>query len=445
MPRLAFRFYRSLIVAAILALLATQVAASPYQIDCGNVGDPESDCDEGVGANPINPHKANVTRKVVDLEVFGPAPIEFSRIYQSRTTSFNTPYWDYGRRQTWQHNWNYEMRQLGSKTHDFFDIKVRYPDGRDHNFRAADATGDVLVPPARNGDRLYRWSGGTVGYTLVTAEGREYDFQRIPSPRFRLLEVRDGRGLWWNLTHNGDGQIVRITNAFGDWLELERETAGDYSVLTRIHTSDGREVTYNYVAWEPLETIVLGSVDYPGNATAHYGWVGSDSPTEGRPLLASARDPRYPGAGARIRYEYNYGAEFELPNENGFYNVSGTVKSERNYDTNALIVELSLGGGSDAPILGGDGVEVRRKFAEGRLVESVDGEGNVTTHTYSQDGHGYRISTTDPLGKITLYGRDYAGRITSVTDPIGHTVERSYNAAGFVVSETDPLNCKHFF
>ncbi|MEY2584140.1 MAG: hypothetical protein QOD80_166, partial [Verrucomicrobiota bacterium] len=126
--------------------------------------DDADDCDDA-GANPINPTKANHHREVTDIKTFGPAPITFARNINSRTTDFNDTYWELGARQSWQHNWNYETRQLSSKTFGFFDIKVRYPDGNDYNFKAVDGTGAQLAPAADNGDRLYRWSGATVGYT----------------------------------------------------------------------------------------------------------------------------------------------------------------------------------------------------------------------------------------------------------------------------------------
>ncbi len=126
----------------------TARAQDPYEIGCGNddlddPGDSTSDDPEGdtgpddVG-DPIQPHKGNVHRDVTDIRTFGPAPIVFARNLNSRTTDFNDPYWEFGYKQTWQHNWNYEMRQLSTKTYGVFDIKVRYPGGNDVNFKATD-------------------------------------------------------------------------------------------------------------------------------------------------------------------------------------------------------------------------------------------------------------------------------------------------------------------
>src|SRR4051812_12046555 len=103
-----------------------------YENDCCNDAQPAPGCSP-IGTNPIHAGMANLHRQVTDLETYGTAPISFTRIFNSRTTNFNDPYWDFGARQTWQHNWNYEARQLSTKTFNQFDIKVRYPDGIEYN------------------------------------------------------------------------------------------------------------------------------------------------------------------------------------------------------------------------------------------------------------------------------------------------------------------------
>ena len=105
--------------------------------------------------DPIDPHKGNVHRDVTDISTFGPGAIVFARNLNSRTTDFTDGYWELGYKQAWQHNWNYEVRQLSTKTYGFFDIKVRYADGNDVNFKATDSTGTQLAPPANNGRTIW--------------------------------------------------------------------------------------------------------------------------------------------------------------------------------------------------------------------------------------------------------------------------------------------------
>ncbi len=396
-----------------------------------------------VGLNPINPGTADLHRQVVDLQTFGTAPIAFSRIYDSRTTNFNDPYWDFGSRQTWQHNWNYEVRQLSSKTFNQFDIKVRYPDGREYNFVAPDATSSQRVPPAECGDRLYKWSGGSVGYTLITPEGMELDFYRYLSPAFHLTQVRDGQGLAWNLTYGSDQKLNRIANQFGRWLQIERTLVSGVSCITRVYTSDGRQVAYTYSPWTPTSTIVLTGVTYPGTETASYTWVTADptSPSA-RPLLETASDPMYGGPGSLTRYVYNYDAKFDYGS--GSYLVTGTIKEERNLTTGALIVSLPLGGGSYPQILEGNGTEITRKFNKGQINTIADGEGRSVTYARDNAGYGFIQSATESQGNVnfgvTSYTRDFAGRILTRTDALNHTRSFTYNTAGYELTRSDERN-----
>jgi YD repeat-containing protein len=382
---------------------------------------------------------ANLHRQVTDLETYGAAPIRFTRIFNSRTTNFNDPYWDFGVRQTWQHNWNYEVRQLTTKSFNQFDIKVRYPDGTEYNFKAPDATSNQRIPPADCPDRLYKWTGSTVGYTLITKEGNEYDFWRYLSPKFRLTEMRDGQGLKWTFTYNADTTLKRIANPFGRWIELERSSVNGILCITRVFSSDGRQVTYDYSPWTPTGSIVLTTVNYPAGEHAQYTWMTVDpTVSTARPVLETASDPLFPGAGARTRYVYNYDATFNYGG--GPYLVTGMVKEERNLDQNSNVVSLPLGGGNYPQILEGDGTEVTRKFQYGQLTESRDGENRTNFYTYAAGGFGFLETLTEPNGSVTTYNRDYAGRILWQTDLLGNTRSFVYNGAGFEVSRTDERN-----
>jgi RHS repeat-associated protein len=419
-----------------LLFLIRGSVAEAYDNSCSNNKDPKPCCNGDAG-DPIDPATGTAYREVTDLQTFGIAPIKFTRTYTSRATNFNDIYWDFGNRQTWQHNWNYEMRQLSTKTYNQFDIKVRYPDGRETNFKAPDATSNQRIPPANNGDRLYKWSGSTVGYTLVTADGHEFDFWRYLSPSFHLTALRDGKGLSWSFTYGSDSKLQRISNSFGRWIQIERLPVNGVSCISRIYTNDGRQVTYNYSSWTPTGSVVLSTITYPENEQAQYTWVTADpNSSTARPLLETASDPMYPPGGARTRFVYNYNASYQ----GSFGLVTGTVLEERNLDTNTLIVSLPQGGGAYPQVLEGDGTEITRKFANGLLVETRDGEGRATTYTYSAGGFGFIETMTEPNDSVTHYTRDSAGRILTKTDGLGFTHSYVYNSAGFVLTETDELN-----
>jgi RHS repeat-associated protein len=399
-------------------------------------GDDSDDCDDA-GSNPINPEKANHHRNVPDISTFGPAPITFARNVNSRTTDFNDPYWELGYKQIWQHNWNYEVRQLSTKTYGFFDIKVRYPDGNDYNFKATDATGAQLAPSADNGDRLYRWSGSKVGYTMVRPNGSEYDFWRYLSPKFHLTQVRNGLGYYWNCTYDSNQQLNKITNNFGRWIQIDHQTGPDGVLrINQVSSSDGRTVIYGYSPWASSGKYVLTSVNYPGGEQATYTYVTSDpNNAAARPLLSSATDPTYRHGkpGAQMKYTYNYAAL-------SFGNmITGTLLEERSNVTDQSIISFPQGSGSYPQILEGDGTEITRRYTNGLLSTKGDGEGRMTSYARDTGGFGFVATKTAADGAVTQYTRDYAGRILTKTDALGQIRSHSFNPKGFILSKTDEL------
>lgn len=462
--------------------LAAQSPPPPYQTDCGNdddndnddgdncpgcqgggedstqegdsdtsSGDDANDCDD-TGANPINPHRGNVHREVVDISTFGPAPIQFTRQANSRNAThggFNDFYWELGYRQIWQHNWNYEMRQQGTVATQY--ILLRYPNGNEYDFKPLSypvAVGTQLIPPAWNTDRIYVTALSTQGAisacTVLTAKGEELDFLRSTSPAFHLTQKRNGLGWSWTCTYTSTtstGRLTRITNNFGRWIQIDRETGSDGVVrISQVSTSDGRSLAYHYAAWATSGQFVLSSIDYPGGEHAIYNHVTSDPTlTNARPLLATAVDPayRHGGPGSQIKYVYNYNAIYG--NSSGF--VPGTLLEERNAVTDQQIISFPLGGGAYPKIMEGDGVtEVTRKYTSGRLTTKQDGALRTIVFTRDNNGFGFVASKTDDRGAVTHYVRDYAGRVLTRTDALAHTRSHTYNAKGFMLTKTDELS-----
>ena len=401
-----------------------------------------------VGPDSVLPYRANKSRTVTDLETGGVAPVAFTRIYNSRTTDFTTNYVEFGWRQTWQHNWAYEMRDLSSYTEGVRDIKLRYPTGEDYTFKAADGNGAVRVAYAFAGDRLYPWSGGTAGFTLVTATGEELDFQRSTYPRYRLVRKRDGQGHEWTMDYDAHGRISRIANPFGRWLEIQRGLVNGELCITNVATGDGRSVSYSYGTWnstpeavEPTVNNVLAGATYPGGEEAVYTYVGAESPTGGRPLLSTAVDPVKGGPGARTKLAYNY--DFKLDFGSGPYLVTGVVLQQQSLPSGEevpeTLVSLPLGAG-DVPQVGvGDGVEEGFRYSDGLIREWHDGEGRTEAYTRDQDDMGYVTGLLDAQSNLWTYARDYAGRMLAAGDPLGNTNSWAYNDAGFVTNETDAL------
>lgn len=432
--------FRILLHTLLPCLIVT--CAFAYETSCGNDGQNDDDDCENVGSNPINPQKANLIRKVTDLQTFGAAPIEFTRIYNSRTRNYTKPRWELGTQYTWQHNWQYELRESSTTDFGFPRLIVRYPEGKEYYFRAVDSSGEIRVSDANWGDRLYQT--GTNQYVLRQPDGREYDFTKTGSGsdyQYLLNQVRNGTGWRWTLTYqlNSDGKyrLYRVTNNYGRYIQLSRIQGNNgYWQITSVSTNDGRSVSYGYSTWAPSSETVLDTVSYPGGEQAVYTWCGADSPTSGPPLLASADDPMQSGSGSRMKYTYNYTADYFIP---PFGIVNGTILDERSLVTNSVIVSLPLGSGEYPKILEGNSIEITRKYGFGQLSEKADGEGRVTVYNRGLGGSGYLERITGNDGAETHFTRDFAGRVLTLTNALGGVRGHTYSSSGFLLMETDEL------
>lgn len=435
------------------SLLALALPAAAYDTGCGNPAqnnpDPE-DCEtpesggepkSGVGTNPVNPHRASLNRSVTDLETFGAAPITFTRYYTSRPRDYTKPRWELGTATTWQHNWQYEVRESNQSDFGLPKLIVRYPEGREYYFSATDATGATRVSDANLGDRLYKTGAAT--WVLRKPSGWEYEFRKVGSGsnyQYLLDYVRNGTGWRWTLTYQtvaGAQRLYRITNNYGRYLQITRVAGADnYYQITAVTANDGRSVSYGYSTWTPSSETVLTSVTYPGSLQAAYTWVGADGLTSGPPLLATANDPMQSGAGSRMRWTYNYTASYFTP---PFGITNGTVLEERNLVTDQVVVRFPLGSGNYPQVLEGNGTELLRKYEFGLIKQMADGEGRTTTYTRDSGGAGYITQIAAPDTGTTTFTRDFAGRVLTRTNALGGVRTYTYNANGFLLTAQDEL------
>jgi len=86
-----------LLAGCLLALTSPLLA---YDTGCGNPGDNNSEEDDdncettagnNVGTNPVNPYRACLIRRVTDLQTYGAAPIEFTRILRQINLQRSAP------------------------------------------------------------------------------------------------------------------------------------------------------------------------------------------------------------------------------------------------------------------------------------------------------------------------------------------------------------------
>jgi RHS repeat-associated protein len=79
----------------------------------------------------------------------------------------------------------------------------------------------------------------------------------------------------------------------------------------------------------------------------------------------------------------------------------------------------------------------RRFDAEGKLISSVDRNGNALTLAY--DSTGFPISITDASGRIVSLTKGPDGKVESITDPANRIFRYTYDSVGNLMRSTDPL------
>ena len=386
-----------------------------------------------IDVNSISLGGGNVQREVLDLQTFGNSPVEFKRLYRSRHRNYGVRAWQLGAANTWQHNWAWELRDIDSKHNGFHDVRLNTPEGTSIDFEANDDTGMIRSPGFNLGDRLYQWKPtGQLknGHTLVTPEGWEYYFERRKYPNYVFVGMRNPDGQMWELEYDKQDRLIKIQNRFGRFISLEREKVNGMERITKVKSSDGREVLYEYGTFN--NDTVLKSVIYPDGEKAHYTYVGSLSLDEGRPLLATADDPMIEGPKARLRWVYHYQPKLKDDRE---YIIEGMVKEERSLITDELIASVPLGHGSW--IVEGDGTVILHNFFWGLLVQQTDGEGRWERIFYTREKAGYVSKRLYPNGAEINYERDVLGRITKQIDPLGNSRSYIYNPNGFLLTSVD--------
>jgi RHS repeat-associated protein len=201
--------------------------------------------------------------------------------------------------------------------------------------------------------------------------------------------------------------------------------------ITDIQTSDGRSIFYDYEIITSTATLyaALKTVTYLDNAQAHYTYM-SEYIHGGRPKLKSADDPRYPGAGAKIAYEYR---------QEG---VDGFVFKEKSLSTGETLVKLQATGETERRIISGTREEVMTYNGIRFIGRAYDGEA-APVNTYFDNGYGMLQSTTDADGNTTSYERTWEfGIVKKTTYADGSSHERSFtdnNKPFHIATETDAL------
>jgi len=355
------------------------------------------------------------THPIIDLELPGPLPLQFRRMYSSKMADRDTGL-GYG----WGHTfgWEIEVRWQGIRVWNEQGIAVDFPAlevgaeivgpwgwllRRDEAGFALDADDGVwrqFVAADERGER----------YRLAVVEDRNRNRIALTYEEGRLVEVVDSAGRVVRTTSTKEGRIasIEVKNAVaqGQWVAFATYLYDERGDLVAATDADGFTARYAYDDDHRLtcDTDRVGLAfhfvyDDKGRCVESWG----DYPGKRDPSLIDKLPKRLADGETRVKGIHHCRFDY-MP---GWYS------------------EVA------------DSTQVRKFFGNkhGSLSRSVEGNG-VMKATYRDDGH--ILTSRDPGGGVTTFERDVRGRLSAVTDPLGRVTRIERDGNGLPVVVTDP-------
>ncbi len=214
-------------------------------------------------------------------------------------------------------------------------------------------------------------------------------------------------------------EIVQDSTAYVAGSELSFYNEEMYGTLDyKLTTEEGNEIYLNkkvgvYKIVDTSDNVI--TVDEDGYHSEDGKSITFTRDEEGR--VVKTEDP----SGKTITYEYDKAGDLVSVTDAADRTVTFTYDKQHNL----------------ASITDPSGVAVaRNEYDEnGRLVATIDAEGNRTEYAHDVEGRTELI--TDRLGNKTLYIYDDNGNVLSTTDANGNTTKSTYDSFGNVLTKTD--------
>ena len=267
-------------------------------------------------------------------------------------------------------------------------------------------------------------AGVSRGAHSVTVNGDAYSF-KYENGTLSEVEFPDGRKKQWHFEDQGDGTSrLTLTQESGWWKswvydntsrKLKSDDIWDYSITGGTPDKDG--VIYN------------------------------------RPTMQRTR--LWTGESEKVEYQSSNSVEIRT-------DVQGNVTTTSSYQSVGILygktykIELKRAGESESTVVWRGAYDT----GNGDLITSYDSDSNETTYAYerfsgaSQYQPPKKVTTTDPLGRVSVVERDLQGNVVKITSPTGivrvldwdarHRLRDIKNATGnilgaFVYGEADQL------
>jgi RHS repeat-associated protein len=377
------------------------------------------------------------TLPAADLDLPGPLPLVFSRVYSSDAAAR-----DVGLGFGWAHSWGWEIeprcRALtvwsdeGTAT-EFPQLEV----GTEHVGRwgwSLRRERDCLVLDKGDGiqrvfaavdERARRWK------LIALRDRNDNRIELTYDDAGRLCEVIDSVGRTVRLVSTRAGRIgsVHVYNARsqGQWVAAARYSYDEAGNLTAAIDAEGHAARFAYDDEHRLtrKTDRCGLVfhfayDRAGRCVETWGdYPGRRDPSlaENVPVLLADGRTRARGV-HHVRLDYGFG---------GYTEVTDSTQLRRYFGNRHGLVDKRVAG---------VGIEEAAYDDRGLVLESVDEEGAVTR--YERDGRGRVVRLIEPLGRVTTYERDAHGDVMRTVDAAGGVHELHRDDRGNVVQAADP-------
>jgi RHS repeat-associated protein len=376
------------------------------------------------------------TLPAVDLELPGPLPLVFARVYSSTAA-----HRDVGLGFGWAHTWGWEIEPR------FRALVVWSDDGTATDFPQLDVGAEHVGPWGwslrRERDRL----------VLDTGDGVRRVFAAIDESarRWRLIELRDRNDNCTELTYDDRGHLVEVLDSSGRSVVVETSSAGRIAALhVRNAIAQGRWVAVARFTYDKAGNLTAAT-DAEGHAerfvydeehrltrkTECEGLVFSfvydreGRCVEGWGEYPSGRDPSLAddvpatlADGSRARGILHARLDYQLE---GITQLTDSTQIRHYFGNHHGLVEKRVDRG---------GVEDTTYDDRGLVLARMDGEGAVTR--YERDVRGRVVKVTDPLGRVTRYERDARGLAARIVDSAGGVYEIHRDHHGNAIHESDP-------
>jgi|GEM_PF-475336 YD repeat-containing protein len=254
--------------------------------------------------------------------------------------------------------------------------------------------------------------------------------------------------------YDAQGNLIRSADAAGNVVEMEYDAHGN-QILQRDALGNTIARTYDPVRNRLLTETTFQSANADGAAPGQAQTVRYIYDAAGRLRFqigaqGQVAEFRYNANGERAasiqyagnRYDIGTLSATAVPGEaqlaawvDGIADKSATLREEYAYDARGLLIRTTGYGAVDAAGLGVASTQTQQRYVydqSGRMLQSMDGTGQVTRYTY--DVNGRLLSSTDPQGNVALTSYDADGRQVVAGSTSAALTTSVYDRTGAVLS-----------